>query len=340
MADVTERMLNLLSNLQTGRAFAGEELAGRLGVSPRTLRRDVERLRGYGYPVNTQPGPGGYYRLAAGRTMPPLVLDDDEALAALLGLAALAASGGAGWGRAPSSAPDGGASPAAEGGLDEAATRAYGKLDLFLPVRLRPRATAIRAGLETGRQAAPRVATDHLATLADAIAARDVVTFDYADARGKSSRRRVEPYRQIHQMLRWYLLAWDTDRADWRVFRVDRLTGPRRTGRRFDPRPLPAGSAVEYLRRGMNLGKQRVELEIRAAVGPVVDALKHQEAEITAVDDRLTRVVLWLDSWEWLVLNLAFLDADFALVGPPEFIRSCRAFAERVLTATAEMPLS
>lgn len=323
VADVTERMLNLLSNLQTGRAFAGEELAGRLGVSPRTLRRDVERLRGYGYPVHTQPGPGGYYRLAAGRTLPPLVLDDDEALAALLGLAALAATG-----------------PAAEGGLDEAATRAYGKLDLFLPVRLRPRATAIRAGLETGRQSAPRVATDHLATLADAIAARDVVTFDYADARGEPSRRRVEPYRQVHQMLRWYLLAWDTDRADWRVFRVDRLTGPRRTGRRFDPRPLPAGSAVEYLRRGMNIGKRRVELEIWAPVGAVVDALKHQEAEITVVHERLTRVVLWLDSWEWLVLNLAFLDADFALVGPPEFIRSCRAFAERVLTATADVPLS
>lgn len=131
MADVTERMLALLSTLQTGRSFSGEELTRRLSVSPRTLRRDVDRLRGYGYPVETQPGPGGYYRLAAGRTMPPLVLDDDEAVATLLALASLAAI-----------EPPTKGGPYTVGGIDDAATRAYGKLDQFLPARLRPRVAA------------------------------------------------------------------------------------------------------------------------------------------------------------------------------------------------------
>ena len=154
MADVTERMLALLSTLQTGRSFSGEELTRRLSVSPRTLRRDVDRLRGYGYPVETQPGPGGYYRLAAGRTMPPLVLDDDEAVATLLALASLAAIG-----------------PSTEGGIDDAATRAYGKLDQFLPARLRPRVASIRASLETSPQRAPSVTAHQFSIVAEAIAA-------------------------------------------------------------------------------------------------------------------------------------------------------------------------
>ncbi|MFC7584879.1 helix-turn-helix transcriptional regulator [Nonomuraea antimicrobica] len=138
MADVTERMLALLSTLQTGRPFSGEELASRLAVSPRTVRRDVERLRGYGYPVETQPGPGGFYRLVAGRTMPPLVLDDDEAIAVLLGLATLAA-----------------VRSDEDGSLDDAATRAYGKLDQFLPARLRPRAPRCAPGWRPGSSAHP-----------------------------------------------------------------------------------------------------------------------------------------------------------------------------------------
>ncbi|WP_458793881.1 helix-turn-helix transcriptional regulator [Nocardia farcinica] len=199
MADVTRRLLALLAALQTGRAFAGDELAARLAVSPRTLRRDVERLREYGYPVRTQPGPGGYYRLAAGTTVPPLLFEDDEALATLLGLALLSATGNAG-----------------AGSLDDAATRAYGKVDQFLPKRLRPRAAALRAGLETGALAAPGADAATLGALADAIHQHRVVTFEYAGAEGASSARRVEPHRQIHLRLRWYLLAWDTDRRDWR----------------------------------------------------------------------------------------------------------------------------
>lgn len=321
MADVTERMLALLSTLQAGRSYGAAELAGRLGVSPRTLRRDVDRLRGYGYPVETRPGPGGFYRLAAGRTMPPLVLDDDEAVATLLALAALAAVG-----------------PSTGGGIDDAATRAYGKLDQFLPARLRPRVTSVRASLEASPQPAPNVAAGMLGSLAEAIAHRETVTFTYTNAGGGRSDRRVEPYRQVHHLLRWYLLGWDADRADWRVFRLDRLAGVVRTGRRYEPRPLPAGSASEFVRRGIDRHKEPVELVIDAPAADVADALKFQDAEIQPTGDRRTTVRLALDSWQWLVLNLAFLDAEFRIDAGERTTAACRAFAARLSAATADRP--
>ncbi|NBE93034.1 WYL domain-containing protein [Nonomuraea sp. KC401] len=322
MADVTQRMLDLLSTLQTGRAFTGEELARRLGVSPRTLRRDIDRLRGYGYPVDTQPGPGGYYRLASGRTMPPLVLDDDEAVATLLALASLAAA----------EPPEEPATATGEG-VDAAATRAYGKLDQFLPARLRPQVASIRASLETSPQRAPSVAARQLGIAGEAIAHRETMTFSYTDARGERTERRVEPYRQVHHLLRWYLLAWDLDRADWRVFRLDRVTGPAGTGRRYTPRPLPAESASDYLRQGLNRSKEPVTVLVEAPAADVVDALKFQDAEIHSVDDTHTRITLALDSWPWLILNLAFLDADFEIDAAPHLLAACRAFGERLLAS-------
>jgi predicted DNA-binding transcriptional regulator YafY len=316
MADVTERMLALLSLLQTGRAIGGDELTRRLDVSPRTLRRDVDRLRGYGYPVETRPGPGGFYRLAAGRTMPPLVLEDDEAVATLLALASLAATG------------------PAEGGIDDAATRAYGKLDQFLPARLRPLLTAIRFGLETSPRSAPTVSAQYLRRIAEAIAQRETITFGYVDAGGEVTERRVDPYRQIHHLLRWYLMGWDTRRDDWRVFRLDRVHDLVRTGHRFPARDLPADSASEYLRQSFRRGKEPVDLLIDAPVEQVVDALKFQEARIRPVDGDRTAVGLDVDSWQWLMLILAFVDADFAISGSEGVLHSCRAFAQRLSAAT------
>ncbi|MGH3546421.1 MAG: helix-turn-helix transcriptional regulator [Mycobacteriales bacterium] len=326
MADVTERMLALLSILQTGRPFRGEELTRRVSVSPRTLRRDVDRLRGYGYPVETSPGPGGYYRLAAGRTMPPLVLDDDEAVATLLALASLAAI-------EPST--EGGPSP--QGGITDAATRAYGKLDQFLPARLRPRVISIRASLETSPQRAPSVSAQQLSIAAGAIAHHETMSFTYTDARGERTDRRVEPYRQVHHLLRWYLLAWDIERRDWRVFRLDRVTDPLRTGDRYVPRPLPAESASEYLRQGLNKSKRPVSILVKAPAADVIDALKFQDAQIHAVGDQQTNISLSLDSWQWLVLNLAFLDADFQISAGTQFTEACRTFGERLLAATSQV---
>ncbi len=326
---MTERTLTLLSTLQTGGSFSGEELSRRLGVSPRTLRRDVERLRGYGYPVDTRPGPGGHYRLAAGRTMPPLVLGDDEAVATLLALASLASA---------SSTGTGGEGAEGDAGVDGAAATAYGKLEQFLPARLRPRVAAVRASLDTGGERAPSVPAGHIALLAAAIAEREVVTFGYTDARGRRSERRAEPYRQVHHLLRWYLLAWDVHRGDWRMFRLDRITEPLRTGERYGPRTLPAASALEYLRQGLNRGREPVRLVIEAPAARVADALKYQDAEIVPLSARRTRVSLALDTWEWLLLPLASLDADFALELPERSAREIRDFAERLLTATSAVP--
>ncbi|MFW6091697.1 MAG: helix-turn-helix transcriptional regulator [Actinomycetota bacterium] len=316
--DVTQRILALLSTLQTGRAFSGDELAARLGVTPRTVRRDVDRLRGYGYPVHTQPGPGGHYRLTAGTAMPPLVFDDDEAIATLLGLATLATMGSAD-----------------AGSVDEAATRAYGKVDQYLPRRLRHRAGQLRASLETTTSPGPSTSAGVLATLADAIQRRLVVTFDYTGRDGPSARR-VEPYRQVHRHLRWYLLGWDLHRDGWRVFRADRVTGLRVSTSTFTPRPLPAGTAVDFLRRGVDKDRERVVLTVYAPLSAVADALRHQEAELSALDGGRTVVVLMLDTWQWLLLSLAFLDAEFTVHEPAGFRAACRAFGARLLESTGD----
>ncbi|MCK2215464.1 transcriptional regulator [Actinomadura sp. ATCC 31491] len=317
MADVTQRILALLATLQTGRAFTGDELVARLGVSARTLRRDVDRLRGYGYPVTTQPGPGGHYRLVAGSALPPLVLDDDEAIATLLGLATLAATG-----------------RAAEGSLDEAATRAYGKVDQFLPKRLRHRAAHLRASLETGAARAPSVSAEVLAELAEAIQRRRVVTFDYAGKDGARTCRRAEPYRHVHHQLRWYLLAYDLGRDGWRVFRTDRVSGLRTSTAGYEPRPLPAGSALDYLRQGLNKDRERVVVTVEAPLPAVADAFAHQEAELESLGEGRTRAVLMLDTWQWLLLNLAFLDAPFTVEEPARFGAALRVFGERLGGAT------
>ena len=313
MADVMQRTLALLVVLQSGKRFTSAELAARLDVPPRTLRRDIGRLRGYGYPVETQPGPGGYYRLAAGQAMPPLVLDDDEAIATLLGLAALGSTGSA-----------------SEGSIDEAAVRAYGKVDQYLPKRLRPRAAALRASLETMPTPAPSTSAQTVSTLAEAIAHERVVTFDYVGASGQATTRLVEPHRHIHLHERWYLLGWDIDREDWRAFRLDRAAELRALSRTFSLRPLPAETGLDYLREGMNRYRQRVVLTIDAPMAAVADAFTRQDVDLTAAEGGGTRAVLVLDSWQWLLPALAFLDADVTVEEPEEFRVAFRQFGARL----------
>jgi predicted DNA-binding transcriptional regulator YafY len=318
MSDVTGRMLSLLATLQTGRSFSGEELAERLGVSPRTLRRDIERLRGHGYPVETRPGPGGHYRLMAGRTLPPLMLEDDEAIAMLLGLAALAATGSA-----------------AQGSLDDAATRAYGKLEQFLPKRLRSRISRLRTSTETGGMPAPSTSAENLGALADAIGNRQVVVFDYERQDGEIASRRVEPHRQAHHLWRWYLLGWDLDREDWRVYRVDRITGLRLSTARFEERLAPGETAINYLAQGMGRHREPVVITVEAPVAAVADAFRHDNVELEQLDEERTKVHLRLDSWEWPLLALAFLDADFAIEAPERFREGLGRFGGRLVRATA-----
>lgn len=317
MADVTERMLALLATLQSGRTFAGPELADRLAVSGRTLRRDISRLRGYGYPVRTQPGPGGHYLLAAGAALPPLTFDDDEAVATLLALASFAGDG-----------------PLAAGAVQDAATRAYATLDQVLPARLRPRLTALRASLETSATGTPPVNAEQLATLGEAIAARELVTFAYTDAQGRSTQRRVEPYRHVHHLLRWYLLAWDVDRADWRVFRLDRVARLQRTARGFTARPLPAASALEYLRQGLHRDRRPVTVLVEAPVQRVLEVFSYDDVEAAPLGPARTQVTVAVDTWQRLVLGLAFLDADFSVSADSELAAPFRSFGGRLQGAT------
>lgn len=319
MADNTRRLFDLLAYLQTGRRFSGTELADRLETSPRTIRRDMERLRSYGYPVRTQPGPGGFYRLSAGNALPPMVFDDEEAVATVVGLGLLAATTTADDDRAT--------------GMAAAADRAFGKIDQFLPKRLRASATALRGTVEAAAQFAPAIDADVLATLATAAARHEQIAFTYTTRTGATARRRVEPYRQVHRLLRWYLLAWDLDRADWRTFRIDRIDEITSGGKRFTPRPLPAESAADYLRGALTAGRHRAVVTIAAPAERVADILRFQDCDIETLAADRCRVITWIDSFEWLILNLAFLDADFVIEQPAEFRDRSRTLAERLSRA-------
>lgn len=204
--DASSRLLALLALLQSRRERTGPDLAARLGVTGRTVRRDVDRLRALGYPVESVPGPRGGYRLGAGAAMPPLLLDDEEAVAMAVGLRTAARSGIT--------------------GIGENALAAMVKLEQVLPPRLRGRVQALAAISTTLAPAGPTVDPDVLAVLAGACRDRLRVRFDYRARDGASGRREAEPHALVHHHSRWYLLAWDLTRADWRTFRMDRLARP------------------------------------------------------------------------------------------------------------------
>ncbi|NKY87013.1 helix-turn-helix transcriptional regulator [Nocardia veterana] len=341
----TGRLLDLLAHLQTGRRFSGAELAARLDTTPRTVRRDVQRLREFGYPVTTQPGPGGFYQLTAGRTLPPLVFDDDEAVATVVALGMLAATSEPPAGVSGAPAAGRGAEPQHPAetqrptDIGAAALRAFGKIDQLLPKRLRGRANAVRATVETAAVATPAVDATVLARVARAAADHEHISFDYRTRAGVGTRRRVEPYRQVYQHLRWYLLAWDRDRRDWRTFRLDRISELDCPGTRFEPRPLPAETAAGYLRRELTAGRHRAVVTVAAPAAAVADILKFQDCDIESHGPDRCRITTWVDSFEWLVLNLAFLDADFVVEEPPAFRDRCRTLAGRFDRA-ARLPVA
>ncbi|MCW2758619.1 MAG: hypothetical protein JWO46_2365, partial [Nocardioidaceae bacterium] len=223
------RLLTLLSLLQTPREWPGPELADRLGVTTRTIRNDVDRLRGLGYPVEATRGNIGGYKLAAGTAMPPLLLEDDEAVAIAVSLSTT--SGGS------------------VTGIEESALRALTKLMQVLPKRLGGRVDALQA--HTVRATAPRrqptVDGTLLTQLAAAARDREVVRFGYSDHAGSGTERKVEPYRLVSWGGRWYFVAFDLDRDDWRTFRVDRVGEVRGIGHRFKLRDLPAEDIAAYV---------------------------------------------------------------------------------------------
>src|SRR5690349_19812001 len=232
MADTSARTLRLLSLLQGRRYWPGAELAGRLGVSPRTLRRDVDRLRELGYPVDAQRGVDGGYQLAAGAALPPLVVDDEEAVALAVGMQA--------------------AAQGAVAGIEEPAVRALTKVVQVMPPRLRRRVEALRSvTVPAAWSSGPALDPDVLTTLAQACRDDERVEFGYTTHGGDRATRLVEPHRLVPLGRRWYLVAYDLHRHDWRSFRLDRMAKAHRTGARFRPRALPAADAAEFVRAGL-----------------------------------------------------------------------------------------
>ncbi len=311
----TSRMLRLLSLLQTHRDWPGAELAARLEVSPRTLRRDVDRLRELGYPVRATRGTAGGYRLEAGTALPPLLLDDEEAVAIALGLRT--AAGGT------------------VAGIEETSVRALAKLEQVLPSRLRGRVNALQTYTVPLAASGPTVDPQALTVIAQACRDTQRLRFDYRRRDGTEGRRHVEPHRLVSAGRRWYLVAWCVDRQDWRTFRVDRLDGPTPTGIRFSPRELPAGDAAAYVAQAISsaLTRYRAVVTLHAPVAAVTDWLRPADGVLEPVDDRTCVLRTGADSLEWLALTLGMLGVDFDVHEPPELAAYLRTLSARFARA-------
>lgn len=309
-------MLRLLSLLQTHRYWPGHELADRLEVSPRTLRRDVDRLRSLGYDVDAVRGAAGGYQLRAGGSLPPLLLEDEEAVAIAVGLRS--AAGGA------------------VGGIEETSVQALTKVIALMPPRLRRRMDALKSQTEgLPWSGGPVLDAEVLTALAQACRDSEPVVFDYTARDGAATSRRVEPHRLVALGRRWYLVAWDRDRHDWRSFRVDRVTGrPATTGQRFRPRDLPAPDALTYVQSQLRTQPQRYEVRVRLACPPdQVAGRLGRWAEVAPEGDDGCLMTMRTDSLEWPVLALASLDCDFTVEAPDELSALLGRLASRFTAA-------
>ncbi|CAN5176187.1 WYL domain-containing protein [soil metagenome] len=311
------RMLRLLSILQAQHWMSGPDLAARLEVSPRTLRRDVDRLRGLGYPVHATTGAGGGYRLQAGTAMPPLLLDDEEAVAIAVGLRT--AAGGT------------------VAGMEESSLRALAKLEQVLPSRLRRRVNALQTYTVPLSASGPTVNADVLVAIVHACRDDEGLRFDYRSRDGIESGRHVEPHRLVSANQRWYLVAWDVDRDDWRTFRVDRLDRPRLTGFRFDPHRLPAADAAAFVAHAIASipSRHQVVVTLHAPLEVMAERWCLRTEMLEVLDERTCRLRTGADSLEWFALTLGMLGVDFDVHEPAELIDHVGALAGRFHRSTA-----
>jgi predicted DNA-binding transcriptional regulator YafY len=309
------RLLRLLSLLQARRDWPGPELAGRLEVTTRTVRNDVERLRSLGYPIQASPGVAGGYRLGAGTSLPPLLLDDDEAVAVAIGLRT-AASGSV-------------------AGLEETSVRALAKLEQVLPPRLRHRVNTLQTYTVPIPDDVPAVAPETLTTIAGACRDRERLRFDYLTHDRARSIRTVEPHRLAYLGRRWYLEAWDTTRGDWRTFRVDRIELHPPTGRRFVPREPPEGDLASRVARGVGQAtwRYRARVTVLAPAGEVAARLP-PAISVEPIDERTCAVDVGSDTPHMLAVYLGMMDADFEVGEPPELVHHLRRLVERYDRAT------
>ncbi|TMD27937.1 MAG: YafY family transcriptional regulator [Chloroflexi bacterium] len=313
------RLLRLLSLLQTPRDWTGAELAARLEVSARTIRNDIERLRALGYPVHATRGSVGGYRLEAGASMPPLLLEDDEAVAVAIGLRT--------------------ATSGTVTGLEETSLRALAKLEQVLPPRLRRQVgTLQRMTLSVARRRsnAPTVDPARLTELALLCREHFGLWFDYSDRRETASKRRVEPYRIVNAGQRWYLVAWDLDRADWRTFRVDRMKPGMSPGPRFTPRELTDDEVEALISRGVppEARRHQARILVQCPARELADRVGPWVGTITAIDDSSCLLETGADNLEMLAVYLGLLGADFSVSDPPELVEQLRVLARRYAVAT------
>lgn len=314
MTDTPARLLSLLSLLQTPREWPGSELAERLSVTPRTVRRDIERLRSLGYPVHASRGAIGGYRLAAGTAMPPLLLDDEEAVAITVGLRTAAGN--------------------AIDGIEEASVRALAKLEQVLPARLRHRVGALSAAtVSLADHYGPRVDPEVLTTLGTAVAARERVRFGYRALDGADSKRLVEPYGLVAAGRRWYFVAYDVGRDGWRTFRVDRIAEPRATGARCAPRELPEGDAdaAAYVRRTLYAlaPVYRAVATLHAPAATVTGRVGDRPGDVEPLDEGSCLLRSDTDTLEWLAIRLLQLNCEFEVHEPPELRAHLRDLGAR-----------
>jgi predicted DNA-binding transcriptional regulator YafY len=314
--ETSGRLLRLLSQLQSRRELSGAELAERLGVTTRTLRRDVDRLRALGYPVEASAGVAGY-RLGVGATLPPLLLDDDEAVAVALGLRT-AANG-------------------TVAGIEETVVRALAKLEQLLPSRLRHRVNAL-GSVTVAMRAGPTVDPEVLIALATACRDHQRLRFDYRAHDRTDSVRTVEPHRLVHSGRAWYLVAWDLDRNDWRTYRVDRITPRVPTGPRFTPRPLPEADIAAYTSRGITTRAYRYQARftVHAPAEEVSAKFPPSIAYVEAIGRDRCRLEVGSNSLDEMILWMGQGGFDFVAHEPPELIDHLRTLSARLARATEE----
>lgn len=312
MAGTTSRTLQLLSLFQSRRVWTGPELMSRLDVSERTLRRDIDRLRELGYEVSSVSGPAGGYQMQAGADIPPLLLDEEEAVAIAVSL--LTAAGGT------------------VDGMEETSVRALTKLEQVLPPKIRRRVSTLQTAVVPLVRSWVTVDAEILTTVAQACRDHERLRFEYRTRQGEETERNVEPHQLVSTHQRWYLLAFDRDRDDWRTFRLDRMGSPWVTRMRFEPRRVPGGSAAEYVEQSLRSIPTRYQVVavVGARAGDVEKRLRHAQAEVETIAGDRCVVRIQGDVLEWLTFTLIWLGADFEVQEPPELVEYITALGQRL----------
>ncbi len=315
MLETSARLLKLLSLLQVRRDWTGPELADRLSVDVRTIRRDVDKLRSLGYPVTSLPGATGGYQLGAGAELPPLLLDDDEAVAVAVGLRT-AANG-------------------TISGIEETSVRALTKLEQVLPARLRRRVQALQMHTTPLVAAGPTVDPETLTIIAAACRDHQQLRFTYASTHGEPAKRLVEPHGLVHTGRRWYLVAWDVSKKDWRTFRVDRITTEPTLAARFTPREPPAENLGEFVSRQVasSVYTYQAVLTIRAPLQTVAERTSPTAVSLEPIDDNSCLMRTGAESLDRIVFHLLFLGFDFDVHEPPELKEHVEVLITRLRNA-------